>query len=175
MGAINYSDEYIEKVFYLWYENGKTTGSGLIALLPQEDGRTPSVFTIKDWVVTKGWMERADALDAELSRALDNKMIDKRIKMYEEQVEVADELLRRGREFLANEGAIKTGAEALRAIDLGLATKRISVGASEAYEKISQMSDEDIDKELRKLLGKPKTNEDDIVEATVTESDTESK
>lgn len=175
MGSASYSDEYIETVFYLWYENGKTTGSGLSALLPTEDGRTPSLLTIKDWIATKGWMERADALDAEVARSLDSQMINKRIKMYEEQVEVADELLKRGRAFLASEGAIKTGAEALRAIDLGLATKRISVGASEAYEKISQMSDEDIDKELRKLLGKPKTNEDDIVEATVTESDTESK
>lgn len=173
MGAINYSDEYIEKVFYLWYENGKTTGSGLISLLQAEDGRTPSVFTIKDWVATKGWMERADALDAELSRALDGKMIDKRIKMYEEQVEIADELLKRGREFLASEIGIRTGAEALRAIDLGLATKRVSVGASEAYEKISKMSDEDIAKELRNLLGKPKVDEDNIVDATIT--DTESK
>ncbi|KKQ34910.1 MAG: hypothetical protein US52_C0042G0006 [candidate division WS6 bacterium GW2011_GWA2_37_6] len=176
MGAINYSEDYVEQIFYIWYEHGKTTGSTFSALVPtSEDGRKPSSITIKDWMTTRGWIERADALDAEVARALDNTMIDKRKKMYEEQVEVADELLKLGRDFLKkNEfGGLKTGAEALRAIDLGLATKRISVGAPEAYDKISKMSDEQIAKELRNLLGKPKVDEDDIIEATI--SDTESK
>lgn len=161
MAIIVYTDEYIDNAFYLWYDNGRTVGSKLLSILPEVDGRKPGILTVKDWVVSKGWIERADALDAEVSREKDRIMIDKRKKMYEEQVVIADELLAKGREFL-KDGGIRTGAEALRAIDLGLATKRISVGASEAYEKISQMSDEDIAKELRKLIGKRPVDEDSI-------------
>lgn len=171
MGQTEYTNDYVELVFTKWYENGRTHGNEFINSLPPDtDGRTPSKFTIIDWVKTKGWVERADALDAELARALDTRMIDKRIKMYEEQVEVADELLKLGRDFLKEKelGGLKTGAEALRAIDLGLATKRISVGASEAYEKISKMSDEDISKELKKLLGSRAGN-GDILEGDVEE------
>lgn len=172
MRGNNYSDEFVEQVFYIWYENGRTTGSKFSSLVPHdEDNRKPSSITVNDWITTRGWIERADALDAEIARALDTKMIDKRIKMYEEQVEVADELLREGRNFLQNKG-ITTDASALRAIDLALATKRISVGASEAYEKISKMGDEEITKELEKLLGQPKRNEDNIMDAVVVDTET---
>ena len=168
----NFQQDYIEQIFYVWFEGGRSVGNKLVSTIPTDnEGRKPSQTTIKDWVVLHGWVERADALDAEVSRSLDQLMIDKRRKMYEEAVQVANELTQKGRDFL-NETGIKTDATAVRAIELGLSTKRTSVGASEAFAKISKMSDEEVAKELEKLLGKPSTNLDDIVEGTIdTESD----
>ncbi len=177
MGQVEYTNEYIEKVFSLWYEGGRKNGNEFLYSLPPDvDGRTPSKFTIIDWTKTRGWVERADGLDAEISRAADNVIIDKRKKMFEEQEAVADEILKLGLDFLRNTkegGGIKNDATAIRAIDLALTTKRSVTGAAEAYVKISKMSDDQIEAELKKLLGKPKTDEDNIIEGTA--FDTESK
>lgn len=169
-----FTNDYAEIVFTNWYEGGRRVSNSLIESLPLDDlERKPSKITIIGWVKDRGWVERADALDAEVSRAADNAIIDKRRKMFEEQEAVADELLKLGLDFLrSTEGAggIKSDATAVRAIDLALTTKRSVTGAAEAYVKISKMSDDQIEAELRKLLGKPAINPDDIIDA-----DTESK
>lgn len=167
MGQTEYPDSYMEMVFYAWYEGGKKVGNNFLNSLPASPGgRQPSKATVIDWINTKGWIERADALDAEASRALDSLMIDKRKKMYEEQVRVANELVEKGMEYL-NEKGIQSDASALRAIDLGLATQRVSTGMAEAYIQISKMSDDQLDKELKKLLGGGKIDSvdaDEIIE-----------
>lgn len=169
MGSnIEYTDAYIDSVFYLWYEMGKKVGSGFLHALPATtEGKIVSRATIMGWLDNRGWRERADALDAEASRALDVLVIDRRKKMYEEQVRVADELVAKGMEFLNDKG-IQTDASAIRAIDLGLATQRSAIGMAELHVKISKMSDEQMDKELQRLLGR---KEDDSVDAEVIEEE----
>lgn len=174
MGQVEYTDEYIEKAFYLWYEGGRNQGNGFMHSLPKDkDGRKPSKFTIIDWVKTRGWIERADALDGEVTRALDaivvDNAVDIRKKMFEQQAQIADELIQKGLEFL-NEKGITTDASALRAIDLGLATQRVATGVAEMYVKISKMSDEEIAKELKKLIGKSPKDDDSIIDATTIEA-----
>lgn len=148
-----FTDNYIDQVFYSWYENDKKLGKEFILTLPDDgDNKKPTKDTIVKWVSSYGWMERADALDAEASRAIDATMIERRRKMYEEQVRVANELVKQGMEFL-NEKGITSDTSAIRAIDLGLTTQRVSTGVAEAYVKISKMSDEQLNKELQKLMG----------------------
>lgn len=172
MGQIEYPEQYIEDVFYLWYSGGRKQGNDFINSLPDApDGRKPSKFTIIKWTETRGWVERADALDAQLSVSLDDIILQKRKEMFEERIKVADEVLDRGLEFLRITG-IKTDATAVRAIELALSVKRDSVGAVESYAKIAKMSDEEIQKELEALLGKPKQNLDVVIDGEI---DTESK
>lgn len=173
MANSDYTDEYIDNIFYLWYENDKKAGSSLLTIIPKtDDGRKPASLTISGWVAERGWIERADVLDAELARKKDDIIINKRAEMFEKHVKIGGELIEKGLEHLKSVG-IKTDASAIRAIDLGLETERISVGLADSYTKIAKMSDEDIQKELRKLLGKPQVNEDDILDGEIT--DTESK
>ena len=161
MGQTEYPEEYYEKVFYLWYKGGRKEGNAFInSLPPSHDGRKPSKFTVIDWKNTKGWVERADALDAEVSRAIDQDIVNERREMFKEQVVVANELVKLGRIYLNDEkNGIKTDASAIRAIDLGLSTQRISTGMAEAYFKISKMTDNQLDNELKKLLGGKSDNE----------------
>jgi hypothetical protein len=171
--ASDYTDEYIDNIFYLWYENDKKAGSTLLSIIPKnDDGRKPAALTISGWIAERGWIERADVLDAELARKKDDIIINKRAEMFEKHVKIGAELIEKGLDFLKSSG-VKTDASAIRAIDLGLETERISVGLADSYAKIAKMSDEDIQKELRKLLGKPPVNEDDILDGEIT--DTESK
>ena len=159
----DYTDEYIEKVFYAWYEGGRKQGNEFVNALPKCAGQSPTKKTIQEWKNTNGWVERADALDAEVSVALDREVIERRKKMYEEQARVGDELVKQGMAFLTNEG-IKNDASAIRAIDLGLSTQRISTGMAEAYLKISSMSDDQLTSSIQKLLGKTTT---DTVDAEI--------
>ena len=151
MASTKFTEDYIEKCFYAWYESGKRI---IIDKLPDnEDRGKPIRTTVENWITSYGWVERADALDAEASSILDKEAIEKRRLMFIEAVEVSDELIKKGRDFLTDRG-IQTSADAIRAIDLGLTTKLRSVGAAEMYDKISKMSNEQLSKELQKLIGK---------------------
>lgn len=151
----HYTDQYIDQVFYLWYEGGKKLSNDLINLLPPSpDGNKPSKATVGSWIPDHGWEERADALDAEVSRSIEEKIIVKRTEMWERQAKLADELIDIGMDFLKDKG-IKNDASAIRAIDLGMSTQRISTGMAEAMVRIGKMNDEQLTSELQKLLGKP--------------------
>lgn len=126
MAAYQYTDEYKETAFYIYYKNNKCGAMKLIGLLSEENGNKPARMVVERWMLELAWLERADVLDAEMARALDSIIIEKRTKMFEEQEKIADELLTKGREFLNDKGGIKNDMAALRAIELGLLTKRQS-------------------------------------------------
>lgn len=170
MEQAEYPEEYAERIFYLWYDGGRKLTNSFLNILPKSpDGRIPAKATLISWINTRGWTERADALDGEISLALDNEVIEKRKEMYRKQVEIADELVKKGMEFLNNkDNGIKTDASAIRAIDLGLSTQRVSTGMAESYAKISKMSDEQLNNELQKLIGGKKL---DIIDGDILEEE----
>jgi hypothetical protein len=169
-----YSDTYKDRCFYVWYENNKSFGGvGFLEKLPEpENGiNRPGKVTLQKWKDSFGWVARADALDAEVSLALDQTIVDKRIQMFKEHAEVGRELIQKAREYLvAND--FKDGNEALRALSLGIDTQRVSEGAAEAYSKIANMTEDQLAKEFVKLTGGNKKDED-FIETEVTDiSDT---
>ena len=152
MDSINFSDEYVEQVFFAWYKNNKMGGKSFVnRLAPDSRGRTPSATIVKSWMITKGWMERADAMDAEASMALTKEVIDERIQMFRRHAEVGQELIERGMKYLLEHG-IDNSQAAIRAIDIGVATQRISTGQAEMGAAVLKMRDSQLDKELPKLL-----------------------
>jgi hypothetical protein len=164
-----FPDEYIERVFYAWYENDRKGGSGFISTMPEtEDGRKPARITVDKWMREKGWIERADALDAEVSRKMDDEIINKRMEMFKKHEQIGSDLIEKGMAFLNDkEKGITNDSTAVRAVDLGITTQRVSTGMAEAYVKISKMSDEALNKELSRLIGK----KDDIVDAEFIEEE----
>lgn len=173
-----YTDQYIDQCFYAWYDNGKTTGKTLLDKLPKSDsGNTPGLMTIKKWADEYNWIARADALDGEISLALDKTVIQKRVEMYEKHADLAGELIDMARDFLSKQvegGGLKTENAALRALELGIDVERKSVGVSDMVRKIGEMTPDQLDNELRKLLGQ-KTESEFIIEGETKEEDTEPK
>jgi len=152
--SIDYPEEYIEQIFYLYYENSRKVGDVFISKIPDtSDGKKPRKETVLNWVKTRGWVERADALDAEASMKMDEKVIQRRMAMFKKHEEVGTELMEKGLEYLKENG-ISTDAAAIRAIDLGITTRVASTGMAEVFIKISKMPNDALNAELQKLLGK---------------------
>lgn len=160
-----FSENYRETVFYAWYEGNRRPSKSLIKSLPaNENGKRPSVSTIELWSRHYGWVERADAMDAEISQQFQEKIIDKRVKMYEEHAEIANKLLVKAKAFLET-NEISRMDDALKAINLGAELERISVGQADMGRKLLAMSGEQLTKELNKLLG----TTDDTIEGVTEE------
>ena len=162
--AETYSDQYKEQTFILWYDGNRKISNKFANSLPEdEQGQRPTFKTIEKWRDEFGWMQRADALDGELSRKLQDEVINKRIKMYEEHVEVSNSLIAKGKDYLENH-PIDDMADALKAISLGVEIQRVSVGQIELGQKILRMSDEQLNREIYKLMGKSDELEDEIID-----------
>lgn len=167
-----YTEQYKELIFYTWIETGdRTFGKLLLDKIPEnENGNKPNLISIKKWAEDNGWMERADALDAQTSLEMDRAVIDKRVEMYKKHADVGEELITMGREFLKKQGengGIKTENAALRALELGMQTERVSVGVADMVRKIGEMTPDQLDRELQKLLGQKQ--EDEFIQGEVTE------
>lgn len=152
----------------MWYETGKKISNKFSNSLPEENGNRPSPKTVEKWRDQFGWLQRADILDAELSQVLQTKIIDKRIKMYEEHSKIADELIQKGRTFLRTV-ELKDASDAIRAISLGVEIEKESIGQAEVGRRLLTMSDDQLNKELERLIGKPKALSDNIIDAEVAE------
>ena len=169
--AETYSDQYKEQTFILWYDGNRKISNKFANSLPEdEQGQRPTFKTIEKWRDEFGWMQRADALDGELSRKLQDEVINKRIRMYEEHVEVSNSLIAKGKDYLENH-PIDDMADALKAISLGVEIQRVSVGQIELGQKILRMSDEQLNREIYKLMGKSDELEDtEIIDVPAEES-----
>ena len=141
------------------------------SLPPDENGNVPSFKAIEKWRDSYGWLERADAMDVEVSRRFQDEAVSKRIKMYEEHVEVSNKLIEKGKAFLVDH-PIDEMSDALKAISLGVEIQRASVGQIELGQKILGMSDAQLLKELTKLLGKPE-NKSEFIDAETEEIETD--
>lgn len=158
----NYSEQYIEQVFYLWHDGGRKISQRFANSLPEdENGNRPTFKTIEKWRDTYGWVDRAEDLNAKISMSLEKVAIEKRTKMYLEHEEVGTALLTKGREFLESH-PIEEMADALKAITLGWELRKNSIGQAEIGQKLLNMSDEQLIKELNKML-LPK-NENEFIE-----------
>ena len=163
-----YTEQYKESLFYVWVETGdRTFGKSLLDRIPtNENGSKPNLISIKKWAEEGGWEERADALDAQASLRLDELVIDKRVKMYERLAEIGTFEAEEGFKYLKEHG-IKKEETALRAISDGANLMKEVVGVADMVRKIGEMTPEQLDRELQKLLGVKK--DDEFIQGEVTE------
>lgn len=164
-----YPDHYVDKVFYAWYENNRRLNPKLmrdIPDFPEGSGNKPNVATLNIWVKKFDWDIRAQGLEDELSKRMDDEIINKRMEMFKKHQEIGGALIEKGIEFLKENG-ITNDQAAIRAIDLGINIERVSTGMAESYLKISKMSDEELQRELLKLTGKKPDNDEEIIDAEV--------
>ncbi len=170
MAQTKFADSYREVVFALWYEGGKNIGNNLIDAIPDENGEKPAISTIIKWRDMYGWLERAEVLDVQVSQNITDEIVSKRIEMYEKHSRVAGELVEKGIQFLRS-NPIDSSSDALKAIALGVDIERASIGQADVGRRILRMSDEQLTKELARLVGKPEGNDDDIIDAETEVSD----
>lgn len=168
-----YSDDYKEACFYAWYKDGrnkfsKEGGAYIQRIIPTaENGRKPQSTTIKKWYHEYGWEQRADALDAELSKRLDEEAIAERAKIYTEIAEKGKELLQKGYDYI-QENNFDTSASAVRAIGLGAEMIAKFGNAADILLAIHDMSNKQIISEISKILSQ---SDSDTIDAELEEAD----
>jgi len=149
----SYDEEYIEQIFYIWYESGRATGAALQKVLPAApNGAKPNRNIVADWMRSYGWIERADVLDVQRSNLLDKRAIARRADMLERQAKIGKALLDKGYNYI-QEHEPTSVAEAVKLVVEGKTMERESLGYSEILQKYGQMQNTELDSELRKLLG----------------------
>lgn len=176
----DYDQNYIEACFRIWYQsgapglktsNGKATAAGahiMKILPPAPDGRKPNIVTVDRWIDRYAWRERADALDAEVSVRLDKEAIEERIQTLKILAENGKTLKQKGLDYL-NKGDnpfADNPSAAVRAIVAGSEMEFKYSGAANKLLIISQMSDDQVQKEILRLLGK-ESQEPDNDENTI--------
>jgi hypothetical protein len=167
----DYDEDYIEACFYSWYNAGRPrfqspNGSHILKFLPSaKSGGKPSKSTIKLWMDNFGWEQRADALDAEVSRKLDTDAIEKRVATLRQLALDGKELKDKALDYIRttpNPFADNPSA-AVRALVAGSEMEFKYAGMADMLANVAQMTDKQIEREIYRLLGK---NEDtNVVDA----------
>ena len=165
---IDYPQEYREACFYAWYKNGRpglgsTDGGGhVVKILPAApDGRKPNIATIRNWMNSYGWVERADGLEGEVSRILDKGAIRDRAKQIQKLAEAGEIQMNKGLDYFKNEeNPFKDNpSAAVRAITSGAEMVYKYAGHVSALLAVYEMSDKQLDREMLRLLGKNENEE----------------
>lgn len=152
--VLKYSPRYKEIVFSVWYNNERPNISKLIGLIPaDESDRKPTANLIAKWIEDGEWSIRADILDEQASTGLDKELIATRIEVFKKHAEIGQTLQEYGLKYF-EEHELKNEAIALKAILDGARLERESMGLGMALTKIFSMGDNDIQKEIQKLLNK---------------------
>lgn len=169
-----YSQSYRESMFNIWYQAECPPMTELVKIIPpDEQGRTPDPPTLRRWHNLDGWDEHADALNGQLAVQTDQLAIQERMEMFKKHAELGKTLAQKGEEYITEHG-LSTGAEAIRAVIEGTDLERKSLGYAEFFNKIVNASNEELDKQLKRLTGGGDILEGEAKDVDESESKSES-
>jgi len=180
--VIKYNDQYREACFYTWYNNGRSAlgsvkGNNVVKLMPPdpETGEKPQKATIQRWMKLDGWVQHADALDAEVSIKLDQEAIENRIVILRQLAEDGKSLKEKGLGYLNSspEPFKDNPSAAVRAIVAGSEMEFKYAGQADMLANVAGMTNKQLDKELNRLLGKTEYDADAEVEDVEESEDSE--
>lgn len=177
---LEYPEEYVESCFGAWYKAGSPAllGSGdqltigaikLMNSIPKHNGHKPTVQTIMKWSKKYGWRERADVLDAQVSLKFEAELVNERVRTLKRLAKGAETLLQKGLDYIENNPApfADNASAAVRAIVSGSEMVFKYSGAADKLTAIQQMSDRQLEREIRKMLGASTNEDEDTVTTTL--------
>jgi hypothetical protein len=148
----DFSEDYIEQCFTIWYSLGQTTSMTVLQdAIPEVEGKKPSTTKLRSFRDGYGWVERADGLNAKAIEKTEVALVDKRAEMFLRQIETALAVGEKAREQILLDG-FDSSASAVNALKWAQEEERTVRGVSEMMVKISKMSPEELMKEAAKLL-----------------------
>lgn len=156
-----YSEEYKEECFYSWYSAGCPLH--IKRTVPEYEGRKPSTTTLAKWRKDNGWDERARVMDAEITLKVDADIIERKKQDYMELSETGRKLIKKGMAYF-DENEFDTSAAAVSAIRVGSQLMAKYSQAAEMIESVFSKTDDQITKEIYKLIGKTDSVEGEIVD-----------
>lgn len=149
-----FSPEFIEKCFVTWYSTPQRPAEyGQIArILPKDEmGRQPSRTTVIKWFRIYGWGERADKLDAKVIAKVETTLINKKAYLLQHQAEKAFALAGKAHDHLMT-GTFDSSAAAVNAYFRATEEVRKVIGLSDLLQRLGEMSDEEVQEEIKRRL-----------------------
>ena len=145
---------YTDEVFAIWYDAGKPVSTQLHQVIPEYEilKERPTPTTLREWMKAPEWIERAEQLDAETKRNLDEHHVLSKVEMFERHAEVGREMQRISLTWLkANEKDLSPGTAVRMLVD-GIEIEQGAAGIPDALKKMMNMKDEDLKAEIAQLL-----------------------
>lgn len=167
---VQYSDQYKEDIFQLWYNAGRPSFAYIMKKLKPDPvtGETPVQDTVITWARELGWRDRADDLDREVQIEVRKRTVEAKSEMLARHAEVGDELIKKGLKYLRTHDIESEGA-AIRAIVEGTNIERASRGLSDGMSKVATMTDRQLVNIITSLMDK--VDERDFVEVDIEEGE----
>lgn len=149
-----FSQQYKEKVFYIWYNHGKPGGNPLLPYIsPELDdwGRVPTVSLLSQWI-TDEFKPRAELLDQKIKDQLESMIISEKVEMLKRHADIGSRMQDMAIEFLNENRDVLSAPAAVRLLVEGIRIERESRGIPAALEKMQEMSDEQLLDEIKELM-----------------------
>ncbi len=151
-----YTQTYVDAVFALWYASGKPSMNRLHKKLPNPADfglpvQFPSIVTLNNWRDAH-FLERAMALDEEVTRQLSERLISEKVAMLNDHAAVAVEMKQMAMDYLHAFPEKLNAQVALRMLVEGIRIERESRGIPHTLEKLSERSDDDLLKQIEDLI-----------------------
>lgn len=171
--VVIYSDDYRDQCFYAWYSAGRPRD--IKDVIPvYTDGNKPTSATLQNWKRDMGWIQRADALDAQLSIQVDSEIIEQKKKDYMELAQTGRDIMLKAKNWL-EDNDFDSSAAAVRAIGLGAEMIAKYSRAADMVDAVLGKTDKQITREILNLLGKStdmeENTEEEVVDAGSEEDD----
>ena len=137
----------------VWYENQcpsirQYLDAGYFP--PDELGRKPSLTTLASWFDERGWWIRKDELDARASLQIDDQLVAQKVMMLKEQAALYRQIRKKAAEHLL-ENPFDSSAAAVSALVKSSQEERIVRGISRTIERLAELGDDELMKEIKQL------------------------
>lgn len=167
---VPYSDAYQEKCFAAWYSAGCPSIRKFLEIIPEDElGRKPGLTNLSFWFDEGGWWIRKDELDARASEKLDDELVAQKVMMLKEQAATYRQIRKKAAEHLM-ENPFDSSAAAVSALVKSSQEERIVRGISKTIERLAELGDEELMKEVRQLAERAGA---DIIDADEAPEDAE--
>lgn len=151
---LHHPPAYKDLVFVVWYKSGKTNARHLWGLIPNDEiyfkGK-PTVNTLQNWI-NNDFPERAAVLDDQVMAEINGRMIAEKVEMLNRHAEIGKEMVTMSARYLKDHEDELTINSATRLLVAGIEIEQDSRGISSTVKKIAQMSDEQLEAEIKRLL-----------------------
>lgn len=149
-----YRPDYVDQTFFIWYQLGKPNPRDLWDRLPidQLTNEKPTIITIREWMSSEEWIERAISLDSEVEKRFREKQIQAKVEMLERHAEIGRQMQEISSKWLKENIDKLTPGTAVKMLVDGIGIEQATAGIPEALKKMITMKDEDVLEEITKLL-----------------------
>lgn len=147
-----YDNDYVNAVFWLWYDSGKPGANKLRSLIdPPEGFGIPGVPTIYKWI--DDFKIRAEPLDRKISEIMETKAVTKKVEMLTRHAEIGNKMQSIAMEYL-QENSEKINANiAVKLLVEGIRIERESLGLPTLITATQDATDEKLMSEIQRMLG----------------------